>query len=60
MMNSALSVWAGEYGEYVIPKHLCSVVVSRNGWPDMRYKRAIELLKWIENRELVEAKKIKL
>lgn len=44
-------VWEGNWGTYVIPAGLRDVRVRKDGWVDMRQKRAYELIRWAAEQE---------
>lgn len=43
--------WVGVNGTYVIPEHLRDVPIAESGWPDLRYKKAMELLEWASRQD---------
>lgn len=49
--DCSLPCWVGVNGSYVIPEHLRDVPISESGWPDLRYKKAMELLEWASKQD---------
>lgn len=49
------TVWVGTYGDYLIPAELQDVKITKTGWPDLRYKRAGDLLAWVAEQEALAA-----
>jgi hypothetical protein len=49
--DDSLPCWTGVNGVYVIPEHLRDVPISESGWPDLRYKKAMELLEWASRQD---------
>lgn len=42
-------VWQTDYGLYEIPKEFNDVMFAKNGYPDKRYKRYADIMKWVES-----------
>lgn len=52
--QEVITVWIGDWGTYLVPPHLRDVPIRRDGFPDMRGRRASELLKWADQMDANE------
>jgi len=54
MEQTSVPVWVGSWGEYVVPPELRDVKIRKDGWVDLRHKRAADLLSWAAKQERME------
>lgn len=52
-MNAVVTVWTGDFGEYVVPPRFENVAMTLSGWPDRRYNAALraEFFAWVAEQE---------
>lgn len=46
-MKHECTLWVGNFGTYLIPKHFRDVRMTKTGWPDLRFKRSMEFFEWV-------------
>ena len=48
-------IWVGHFGEYELPDEFMDVRFRKDGWPDMRFNRAKDILAWVAKVDREEA-----
>lgn len=55
---TAIRAWTGTYGDYLIPAEFRDIKINKSGFPDLRHKRAKDLLNWVDAQEKAAASKV--